>query len=539
MKDEIFQVGELTYRLQDGCLRSLSWKGFEAVRGLSAAIRDTAWGTLPEDAMPWHHETGPGRASHVRTFAVQDGAVTGKLRIAAHANGRLEADLSLTAHTEFRTNRAGFCLLHPLRGVVGQPFTATSPDGTDQNLMFPERISPGQPALNLAGLRHTVQGVDVDIAMEGEVFEMEDQRNWSDASFKTYCRPLSKPLPQVIAAGETIHQRVVIQLSGDPVDSTTPVDEQSTVTMPEVLIAVEPDWLPAGPLHGNAALVRWAPDAAWTAATLARLGTALGHRPLDLEIVIPEGSHPEDVVDGVAADLAEAGLTARHVIALPAAYLQSHQPTGPWPDGPTPEQARDAARAAFPHARIGTGMLTNFTELNRRPPDGGDYITHANSAIVHAADDGSVLETLEAIPDVCASAAAIAGDRPLRLGLMAIGMRSNPYGVGLVPNPGGARITMTDSDPRQSAPFAAAYATAVCALAARAGIEAVTLAAAAGPLGAEGRPIGRTIDALAALAGQKARITGTPPGPLRIEASGDVISLDAADAAPKLEGFSP
>ena len=29
----------------------------------------------------------------------------------------------------------------------------------------------------------------------GETFEMEDQRNWTDASFKTYCTPLSLPYP--------------------------------------------------------------------------------------------------------------------------------------------------------------------------------------------------------------------------------------------------------------------------------------------------------------------------------------------------------
>ena len=539
MEDESFQIGELAYRLQGGAVRSLCWKGVEAVRGLSAPVRDTAWGTLAEDADPWRHDIGPDRASHVRAFAIQDGVVTGTLRIAAQANGHLQADLSLTAHTDFHTNRAGFCLLHPLRGVVGQPFITVSQDGTEQNLQFPDRIAPGQPAFNLCGLQYKIQGIDVDITMEGEVFEMEDQRNWSDASFKTYCRPLSAPLPQVIAAGDTLTQRISIQLSGDPSRDGLATDRPTTVTMPEILIAVEPGWLTPAPLPGNAALVRWTAEKPWTAKTLAQLATSLAGRPLDLEVVLPDGPDPQSFLIGVAATLAEADLVARHVIALPAAYLQSHQPSGPWPDGTTPEQARDAARAAFPRARIGTGMLTNFTELNRRPPIGGDYVTHGNTAIVHAADDASVLETLEAIPDVLASAAAIAGGRPLRLGLVAIGMRSNPYGASLVPNPSGARITMTDADPRQTEPFAAAYATAICALAARAGVAAITLATAAGPQSATGRPIGKVINALSSLSGQTAQINGTPPGPLRIEAGNRIISLCAADAAPELKGFSP
>ena len=33
---------------------------------------------------------------------------------------------------------------------------------------------------------------------------MEDQRNWSDASFKTYSRPLALPFPYPVAAGEVL-----------------------------------------------------------------------------------------------------------------------------------------------------------------------------------------------------------------------------------------------------------------------------------------------------------------------------------------------
>ncbi len=31
--------------------------------------------------------------------------------------------------------------------------------------------------------------------MEGDTYEMEDQRNWTDASYKTYVRPLAYPGP--------------------------------------------------------------------------------------------------------------------------------------------------------------------------------------------------------------------------------------------------------------------------------------------------------------------------------------------------------
>ena len=79
-------------------------------------------------------------------------------------------------------------------------------------LAFPRLVSPAQPVRDIAGLAHTVHGVDVDIAFRGEVFEMEDQRNWTDASYKTYCRPLALPRPYTVAAGERVEQDVTVRL---------------------------------------------------------------------------------------------------------------------------------------------------------------------------------------------------------------------------------------------------------------------------------------------------------------------------------------
>jgi hypothetical protein len=173
-------------------------------------------------------------------------------------------------------------------------------------------------------------------------------------------------------------------------------------------------------------------------------------------------------------------------------------------------------RAAFPEAEVGGGMLTNFTEFNRCRPDADaiDFATFGTTAIVHAADDRSVLETLEALGDVFATARTIAATRPLRLGLMSIGMRSNPYGAAVAENPGGARVAMARADPRQRAPFGAAFAVAVAAAAARGGVAAYAPAMTGGPLGMgeDGQlwPIYHVVASLAALAGEPVEVAGRP-----------------------------
>ena len=55
---------------------------------------------------------------------------------------------------------------------------------------MPELISPDQPAMAIRTLSHeAAPGLSVSCRLEGDTFEMEDQRNWTDASFKTYVRP--------------------------------------------------------------------------------------------------------------------------------------------------------------------------------------------------------------------------------------------------------------------------------------------------------------------------------------------------------------
>lgn len=508
-------VGPLACRIEDGALRWVRFRGVEVVRGVSCPIRDAGWGTAPHEAPRDSVVETEGSVVFERRFTAFDGALDGHLIYRVTDVG-VEAEARLQARETVTTNRAGFTLLHPLRGVEGAALSIWSPSGALSETRWPQAISPGQPARDIARLRHSVRGVAVDIAFEGDVFEMEDQRNWTDASFKTYCRPLSLPFPYPITSDAPVRQRIAIALSGAPTDAESDATDPLEAATPEVMLAVEPGW-DADVLPDVARLARGAAPA-----------DAAHH-----EIVVPEGRAVADHLRGL-------GLSPRRVTVLPAPYLKSFQPEGPWPDGPTPADCARVAAEVFPDAEVGVGVLTNFTELNRRRPEPGvgDFVTHATAANVHAADDASVLETLEALPSVFASAQALAAGRALRLGLVAIGSRSNPYGPGLTPNPEAAKLTLAAEDPRQREPFAAAFAVAAYAAAARAGVTSLALAAPAGRFGigddAGVWPIFHAVRALVALQGPPVaaaghavatatqRVTANPsltPLPVRLEAA--------------------
>ena len=51
------------------------------------------------------------------------------------------------------------------------------------------------------------------LSFDGDSFELEDQRNWGDASFKTYCTPLRKGFPRAVRRGTLIAHRVKVRFT--------------------------------------------------------------------------------------------------------------------------------------------------------------------------------------------------------------------------------------------------------------------------------------------------------------------------------------
>ena len=130
-------------------------------------------------------------------------------------------------------------------------------------------------------------------------------------------------------------------------------------------------------------------------------------------------------------------------------------------------------------------MFSFFTELNRKrvPTQALDFVMNTTCPIVHAADDRSVMETLEALPFQVSTARAFIGNAKHRVGPSAIGCRDNPHGATFTPNPDNRRVCLAKMDPRMRGLFGAAWMLGYVATLARSGVAAITLGAPTGPLG--------------------------------------------------------
>jgi hypothetical protein len=497
-------AGPLTVDLEEGNLRSICFHGIEVIRGIAFLVRSGTWATLSPTIGDLRIRQSVNEFEVSYKARVQDGVQ--ELEYIASISGRGDGHLifscEATAITKFTTCRTGFVVLHPIEGVAGHAVRIEHVDGTEVEGRFPALIDPVQPMLDLRALTHeAAPGITVVCRMEGDTFEMEDQRNWTDASFKTYVRPLARPWPYTLTAGERCSQRVAVTISGRPLHrpgSGADIGLEFGLThgsMPPIGLGCVPAEAAAAMPHmatlrvaGISALVcRFDPRYGHGVADLIRYrDLAAGmNAEVELQLVVPSVDDFAADIAAAAAMVAEARLIPTTVMVVPAADLVSTPPGSPWPSCPPLEAIYRAARSAFPGIRLGGGMFTHFTELNRkRPPvDLLDFITFATTAIVHAADDRSVMETIEALPSMAASARVIAGDLPFVVGPSAIGMRDNPNGPGPLANPRGIRLPMAGRDPRQRGLFNAAWTLGYIAAFALGGAARIAASAPVGDFG--------------------------------------------------------
>ena len=214
----ILRAGPLAAELDAaGNLRYLKVGGVEVLRSLAFLARNENWGTyVPTLSDLVVDQRADGFSVRYRaSCAGSGGRIAWDATIEGRADGSLVFDGVATPATDFLTCRTGFVVLHPLQGVAGEAVTVEHVDGTVESSTFPARIDPVQPFLAVRALTHEVlPGLKATVRMEGDTFEMEDHRNWTDASFKTYVRPLALPWPYTLKAGEPVTQRVSLTFTG-------------------------------------------------------------------------------------------------------------------------------------------------------------------------------------------------------------------------------------------------------------------------------------------------------------------------------------
>ena len=503
----ILKAGPMTVEFDNGQLRYLKVNGIEVLRAVGFLVRDENWGTYTPaiSSMKLEQRADSFSVSFHAVCKRPDQEIAYDARIEGTRDGNLVFDATAIPKTDFRTARTGFVVLHPLKGVAGFPVEVEHVDGRSVKDKFPELVNPIQPFLNIRALTHEVMpGLKATVRMEGDTYEMEDHRNWTDASFKTYVRPLVLPWPYTLKAGEEVKQSIKVRLSGPATGGTRAAAGKGIeirIGQP-VRDTLQPVGLgmPAEEIEHavkQLGLLKLAAPRFLVCHFDPRqkhgLKELYGYRVLSdqtgaeavLEIVVESVDGYRKELQRLADLVTQSGLNLAAIEVVPAGDLKSVLPGGPRPPAPSLEDLYDAARAVFSGIKLGGGMFSFFTELNRKrvPAQRLDFVHNTTCPIVHAADDRSVMETLEALPYQVATARSFTGKTPYRIGPSGIGCRDNPHGASWTPNPENMRVCLTKLEPRQRGLFGAAWTLGYIATFARTGIEAISMGAPTGPLG--------------------------------------------------------
>ena len=358
-------------------------------------------------------------------------------RSPAGSDGSLDFEVVADPRTDVLTNRTGFIVLHPVDGVAGQPVRILHVDGREETSRFPQTIDPALPlprhprdvardrARHLGDLHHGRRRLRDGGPAQLVRRLLQDLRPPADAA------PGPTPCPRASRVAQASASRSPARRARRHGRRRRPA--QPGHHRRRRRRAARHRHRRAGRGGGARPRGRRPPPpprrrAGWSARSTSAAATAapsceryralaeLTGAEIILEIITRGSLDPAGrAVASLAAAAAEAGLAPAAVAVFPAQDMKSVQPDAPWPEMPSFEETYAAARAAFPGARLGGGMAAYFTELNRkRPPaDLLDYVTHTTCPIVHAADDRSVMETIEALPHQILSTRAFMGDAPL------------------------------------------------------------------------------------------------------------------------------
>ena len=403
----------LDLSVRDGDLRYIRTPGLELVRRVYFVARDPHWLNVPQRlARPRLRVTRGGFAFSTVARSTGPGfSLAWRLAVTGTADGTVTFSITGRALTDCVTNRTGLCVHLPLEGFAGARYELTTGASIRKKLILPADVAPHQPCTDIRMLRFALPGRHrLELEFSGDEFEIEDQRNWIDGSFKIYSRPLARGFPYTLKAGEIFSQSLTLRLlaprsAGNPGRSPRPsasalvtirIGKKQMHAAPVLGLGLPCDCSPATPREAAAlsslglahlradfdhfdrrliARVRQAASAA------ARLGTSL-----ELAVSPGEKTAARDF-EKLARALRTAGARVARVLVF--------GPHGRCLDS----RSTFAAARRFFGAACAAGTDFNFAELNRGRPrlPAARAFTFAANPQVHASDERSMAECLEGL----------------------------------------------------------------------------------------------------------------------------------------------
>ncbi len=435
--DEIYlRAGDLSMVFESGGLRYISAGENELIRMIYAAVRDKDWLTI--NPLIEDEKIRKNKRSFTITFRClyQSGAMAFSADYTFE--GKPDNTIILTMEgktlTKFKKNRIGFCVLHPIEGCSGKNCVIEHTDESSEESFFPEEISPHQVFKDIKSMRWLSAGVSCKLDFEGDIFETEDQRNWTDGSYKTYSTPLSLAHPITLEKGVKIFQRVSFQAEGSfsisekhEEHTIIKVTPEETYRLPDIGVCQSSHNSP--PLKTETSIIR---------------SLRFDHYRVDLHLFEDSWQIKADKAanesidfgfpielalffdDNMLIQIADFVKWYAHKKSAISRILLYHKTQPATPDY-LASKVIPTIRNVMPEVKIATGTNANFAELNRnRPGDtGNENICYSIHPQEHASDNKTLVENLKAQEYTVRSAMTFTGKKGITVSPVTLQRRFN------------------------------------------------------------------------------------------------------------------
>ncbi len=434
------QAGPVQVSLVNGELRYLRVNGIEAVRRVYVAVRDRHWNTVPAIIASLQVQTGANtfRVSFSALHQEDETDFFWQGKIVGEANGTITFTMEGEAQNNFWRNRIGICVLHPLPECAGQACRVEHSDGSIEDGVFPQFITPQQPFKDIRAITHEIlPGLQAEIRLAGAVFEIEDHRNWTDGSYKIYSTPLALLFPVELKKGEQVLQSLTFTLHGNvPAESNEHVaaitinfDRNAVTKLPNIGLGMAS--------HGQA-----------TSQRELQYLRELNLTHLRVELKLQQANYTEALACAtneanklstkLEVALFLSNNAEQELRALQRVMKEINPPIIRWlifhiAEPVTSEKwvamAREILTNHESQIQFGAGTNNYFAELNRNRPSVNvtDTICYSINPQVHATDNDTLIESLAAQAATVESVRQFIGNASLAISPITLKPRFNPH----------------------------------------------------------------------------------------------------------------
>jgi hypothetical protein len=463
-KKNILKAGQLELTYENGIIRWIKIGNTEILRMIYSAVRDRNWGTIE----PKIEEEILNIDEHSFDICLKVNYDADPIHFSADyrisgAENKIRFEMNGIAQSDFLKNRIGFCILHPITERARKKAMVGHPDGTYSDFVFPEQISDTQPAKNIQSMQWEPEsGMMATLNLSGDIFEMEDQRNWTDASYKTYCTPLEIPFPSEIKKGETVSQVVELLVEAKP-------NAKSKAN--EFIFMWNTDHVSKLPELGTSISSRK------ESLTLTEIGLLeklpLQHLRVELK---PRQIGFKELLHKTTRESELLGWPVFAVLFLSSDYPDEYQQFAEnckvlktslkylllvgenHLSFEAFNELESQIRYDFPGILLGTGVNAYFAELNRNRPaiEKADFVSFTICPQVHAFDHATLVENLEAQAEVVKSARLLFPGKPIFVSPVSLRQRFNVVATAPETEPPSG-VLPSSVDVRQASVFAASW----------------------------------------------------------------------------------